>query len=61
MNTAVQGVSIVLKIKGDELHNKQTECKTPRKKAEAQSVDYAITHVGKKYPSLCPSTVYRPS
>jgi hypothetical protein len=36
-------------------------CRTPKEIKVVQSVDYAAIHVGKKYPSPYPSTVYKPS
>jgi hypothetical protein len=32
----------------------------PKERVELQFVDYAVTHVGKKYPSPWLPTVYRP-
>jgi hypothetical protein len=38
-------------IKKAEIHTETMNYITPKEMVELQSVDYAVTHVGKKYPS----------
>jgi hypothetical protein len=38
-------------IKKGEIHLETMNCRAPKERVELQSVDYAATHVGKKYPS----------
>jgi hypothetical protein len=44
-------VSQELKYKKAEYISIMSNCRMPMEKVVAQSVDYAATHVGKKYPS----------
>jgi formyltetrahydrofolate hydrolase len=47
------------KTKLGEIHIEAIKYKTPKRWVGLQSIDYDATHVGKKYPSLQPPTVYR--
>jgi hypothetical protein len=55
MHTTVQKVSKVWSAKKMNYISDMSSCKTPKVKAELQSVDYAATYIRKKYLSLCPS------
>jgi hypothetical protein len=61
MHTTVLSVSSSKKEKKlGKIHIEAIKHMTPKKWVGLQSVDYAATHVGKKYPSTYPPTVYRP-